>query len=359
MRAHYLLALSLFLAGCTASSRPEPALVGHLAPLSGQRGVQGEQTLAGIALAVQQAREANVTVEGRHIGVLHVDSARGTARAEAVRLLSVNGVSALILGPGLAEVEEVLAASRLHGAPVLVLDEVAEVVAQREVVLLGPDPIRRGRALANFARDELKQSRAALLVDEARPVCEALAGGFRRAWQESKGSLRRWSVRDLPRQAGELKEWKPDVLLLAVAPAGSDDLRKSLPDKVPVLYGGGDGDDLPALSGATVYTATAWSSQARLPEAGKTLLDALAKKQGQAGRSAVLGLDAMRLLLAAFEKAKSLERARLIEALGGIDTFDGVTGEITWQEGRPSRPLFIVRHQEGKEKLLRTVPAKP
>src|SRR4051794_13928169 len=102
MKARYLLLVAVLLAGCTSSSQPEPIWVGHLTPLSGSGRNQGEQAVAAMNLTLEQSREE----AGRPLGVRHADSAKDTARAEAVRLLSVNRVCALVIGPGVANREK-------------------------------------------------------------------------------------------------------------------------------------------------------------------------------------------------------------------------------------------------------------
>src|SRR4051794_143494 len=170
-----VLSVMALAAGCLPSpSKTETVWVGHLAPLSGPDRETGEEAVRAMKLAVEQAREDRVSVRGRPVGVRHVDSASAAARAEATRLLAINGVSALIVGPGVGKVDEIVAAARPHGAPVIVLDEVAEVPDYSGVVLLGPDPAHRGEKLAAVAR-ERKLAKVAVVTDEARPVCVRLA----------------------------------------------------------------------------------------------------------------------------------------------------------------------------------------
>jgi hypothetical protein len=376
MQARFLPLFVLLLAGCASSARPEPLWVGHLAPLSGAAGDEGEQAVAAMNLALEQARADEFSVAGRPLGVRHVDTARGTGRSEAVRLLGVNRVAALVVGPGVQRPEEVVAAARLHGAPVLVLDELPDVPRERGgVVLLAADPARRGEALAELARSELKRTRAAVLVDEARPVCTALASGFARTWRTSKGELRRWKVDDLrhPSAIEELKRFGPDLLLLAVAADRPAWWNESLAGRAAILYGGEDrgGPPLPwldqgAKDGPAVYTATVFSTLGRLPEEGRNRLDALEKKQGQApGPTAALALDAVQWLQQRAEALNKLvqattlkSRLEVLDEMAPLESFDSVTGTMHWQEGRPVRPLFVVRWRGGRESLVRQVPAK-
>jgi hypothetical protein len=380
MSVRYLLLFAVLLPGCASGGRPESFWVGHLAPLSGPGRDEGDQAVAAMNQALEQAREDEFAIDSRPLGVRHVDTGRGTGRAEAVRLLAVNRVCALVVGPGAQRPEEVVAAARLHGALVVVLDELADVPREGNgVVLLAAGPAHRGEVLADFGRHEQKRTRAAVVVDEARSACAAVAEGFSRAWRTSKGELRRWKVDDLRHRSAvdDLARFGPDLLLLAVGaeqPAGLDEAVAGVVGRAVVLYGGEDRDGHPlpwlergAKDGPAVYTATAFSSLARLPEESRPLLDALRKKQGRApGRTAVLALDAIRLLRQRAEVLRELDRAAtlmkrfdLLDRLSPLESLDGVTGTMFWKEGQPVRPLFIVGHQGGQETVVRQVQAKP
>src|SRR5262249_17864148 len=148
-------------------------------------------------------------------------------------------------------------------------------------------------------------------------------------------------------------------------PAGLDEVAAGRP---VVLYGGEDRDGVPPwLEGATVYTASAYSSLAAPTGAGRKLLDALRKKQGRpAGPAGALALDAVRLLetwpdlLANLAKTSDLQkRLKLLNEHPTLGEFDSVAGTMYWKEGRPNRPLFLVRYRGGKETLIRQVQAKP
>ena len=101
-----------------------------------------------------KAHEEDFTVTGRHVGVRHVDAAKGDARAEAIRLLAVNRVAALIVGPGVKNLDDILAAARAHPTPVIVLDEVVQApdCARRVPARPRSGAARRGRGALPAAR---------------------------------------------------------------------------------------------------------------------------------------------------------------------------------------------------------------
>jgi ABC-type branched-subunit amino acid transport system substrate-binding protein len=379
MRVRYLFLLGVLLSGCATYPKAEPIWVGHLAPLSGPERDRGEQALVAMNQALAQAREDDFSIAGRPLGVRHVDSAKGTARAEAVRLLSVNRVCALVAGPGVEKPDDLLAAARLYATPVVVLDELPELPAKSSgVVLLAADPARRGEALAEVARKELKRSRAAVVVAEGLPVQAALTEAFSRTWRERKGDLRRWTTAELRQhgQVEELRRWKPDVVLLAVGPGRPKEMDEALTvlaAQALILDGGEDRDGPPlawldrgAKDGPAICTASAFSRQAHPTDEGRKLLDQVRKKQDRpAGLAAVLALDAIGLLRLRPDVLRDLDREydlakrlTLLDDLAPPESFDSVMGPMHWKDGRPVRPLFVVQYQGGKEKLLRTIEAK-
>ena len=97
----------LLFTGCAAPA-PEPVWFGHV-------GSPSEE-------ALQTLRERLKAEDAAHVRVRHAEPGENP-RAVAVRLLAVHGVKGLILGPGLNNPGEVVAAIRPYGVPVMVLDD--------------------------------------------------------------------------------------------------------------------------------------------------------------------------------------------------------------------------------------------
>ena len=237
-----VLLVVLSVAGCS-STAPEPIWIGHLATLERPRSTGGGGRHPVDATDAGGGAAKDRTVAGRYVGVRHADSAH-LARAEAVRLLAVNQVVGLILGPGLADPEDVAASARSHEAAVVVLDETPVAPLGPAVRLLGADPARRGRALAHLARTKLMKKRVALLIDRRNGLCAALGQAFAAAWRP-EGELREWPVAEaagLPAIRSDLAAYAPDAVLAAVPAAFLPNLPAILP-LVPILYGGPDVDE--------------------------------------------------------------------------------------------------------------------
>src|SRR5262249_12084879 len=164
---------ALALGGCGPRGEPEPVYVGHLLPLSGPDRARGEQARHGALLAVTEARAAGTTDPGPPLAVRHVDT-RGEAklaRAETVRLLTVNKVVALIAGPEAALAEPVVRAARPYNVALVVPGEMADPASAGEgVLVLGASPAYRGEGLARHGAGGKKGRRAAAVSERTDPV---------------------------------------------------------------------------------------------------------------------------------------------------------------------------------------------
>jgi ABC-type branched-subunit amino acid transport system substrate-binding protein len=329
--------------GCSPSSKSEPIWVGHLAPLSGPERERGEESVAVMQRVLEESGE-EATVQKRPVGIRHVDSTSDNARAEATRLLAVNGCVALIVGPGASNVEELIAAARSFTAPVIVLDEVVDPPTYAGLVLLGPDPVRRGEeAAAQLSRREVKQ---VALITESGPTYRAVAESFAKHF---KGELRRWDVADLKRvgEAGfspfaVMKGQKPAAVVVAAPAEWCLESRKALREALPdadLYFVGDDGAALrDKLANREFAITIVPPADAELPQAGAAL-----RRQGkQLSRDALLASDAVRMVLQGLRKTRTLQRDKLVDALETIGEFDSSTGEVTWKQGRPARRLFVV-----------------
>src|SRR5262245_54561178 len=100
-RSWFLLPLVLLSSACTSSSLPQPIWIGQVTALTGKQRERGQEAIRGIELVLGKAEADEMRIDGRAVGVRHADSAGPSGSGEVVRLLTVNHVAALLLGPGL------------------------------------------------------------------------------------------------------------------------------------------------------------------------------------------------------------------------------------------------------------------
>ena len=126
----------LAIAGCAGRSKEEPIWVGHIGPA----GKRGESAIDGMQQMLADLRENEFAVSGRTLGVRHVEAKdKARSRAEASRLLAVNRVACLIVGPEVEGVADVCAIARAHDAIAVVLGGTADRALAEQGVWLGID----------------------------------------------------------------------------------------------------------------------------------------------------------------------------------------------------------------------------
>jgi ABC-type branched-subunit amino acid transport system substrate-binding protein len=309
----------------------------------------------GIDTALRLAREDGWP-GGRPLAVRHVDSSTGQPADSAVRLLAVNRVAALVLGPGV-QAQPALVAASAQGALALVLDELPEPPAGLPAVLLGPDPGQRGEELAKLARDRSGARRIAVVSDPSDPVSAALARAFVGAWGKDGRLV------EVNPDSEKVPPPAADVVLAAVPPAKLDAVCRrfaGVDGGALVLYGGPDVEEAEVLAAGhpgEVYHVTAFAASGPLSEVGQRWREAHVQTWSHPpGRAAALAADSIYLLLAGLRTAPSPGRDGLAKALDRLDTFTGVTGTVRWSNGRPHRPLYLLVSASGKVRKVQRLP---
>jgi branched-chain amino acid transport system substrate-binding protein len=376
-----LLIPPLLLAGCGGRAPVPQVLIGHVATLSGPDRGPGEDAARGIRLAVKEAdRDTKPALE-----VLHVD-ARGQAEAfeaEAVRLLAVNRVSALLGG---TTAEEVVALDRgraLAGAPVplVTFSGLSSRGLSQQVFLTGLTPSAQGKALARAAAQRLGQpiARAAaalaapgpiaaavvagdgfpvvvVLVDERREEFVQVAEAFVRERGAGRPGLAPWRYgkdADFAALAGRAAAEHPAGVLIAGEAEAVRQVRGHLAG-VPVFFGGGP-EAAAALAAHRdtadgIYFVTPFVQGADPPAARKFVEQYRAAFHEEPGGAAAVAYEGTRLLAEAVRQAEgSPTAARLRDNLAGLRNFPGLCGPLSFDADRVlRRPAFVVGLDHGR-----------
>jgi branched-chain amino acid transport system substrate-binding protein len=360
--------LLALVAGCGPRPNPEPVLVGHVVPLSGPERTAGEHARQGVQVAVAEAKAEGKTVAGRALAVLHADSCGDpeAVGAEAVRLLSVNRVAALLAGPIAGSAERLLRADESYGVPVVVPGELSDPPAWSAALSLGARPQERGRALARYASRDLKAVCAVVLTDARDSVASALAAAFVPAWPHGGGAaVEEWTVggaADLPALAARAAKARPDLVVFAGNPADFRAFRRESANaglRMPLVYGGEDaGPD--AVSGGLgagpeVYLATVYATE-KLTARGREFARRYeAEFHEPPDLYAAQAYDGAALLLGVLQRAQATAAAPLRDELARTESFETVTGPVAWKDRRPRRTFFLVGVKEGPVRVVQTV----
>jgi branched-chain amino acid transport system substrate-binding protein len=356
-------ALSALLTGCPRPAPPGPVLIGHIAPEHGPDQEFGRQATQAVALAVEEANAAD-GIAGRRVEVLHADAGEKPEelRAQAVRLLTVNQVSALIGGRTAAQADLLGQAAEAHQAAVMTAAGFTGQPPNRSVFAVGLSPAEQGKALARFAGNDLKADRVALLLDGRPPTGPPFGDAFRREVTQTAGrAVEVWTYRDgkeFADLAQRVKGYAPAAVVVA-GTAGDllalrDDFRRAqLPEAMPVLFAGEE-DALPALladgrRSQGVYATTAYAPDESAPRATAFAQRYRERHHREPDAAAVLAYDAARLLFTAARSTHSFDPAKLREELLQPGPREALTGNLFFRPDQTAaRPVYVVQVQDGK-----------
>jgi len=365
LRRSAALLLPLVLLGCTAKQPTDPIQVAHLLPLTGPSKKAAEDAQRGLSLAVEDVNAEGQRVGGRTVVVRTVDT-RGEpdlVQAEAVRLITLNKVAALVAGPDSRGAERLARTAQPYGVPVVVPGDFPPGTGVEGAVSLAAPPATRGEILARYAVKELKPKHVVVLTDQRAPVAVALADAFRKEWPRGDSSaVEEWPYRNDTEQGElfrKLAKNPPDVALFAGAPADFPALAAQLQEekaKVTLLYGGEDVGVGPLQKpGVEAVTATVFIPEA-LTDKGQEFARRYQEQYHEPPSfPAAQAYDAGRLLFETMQKANTAAPARIRDDLLKLDAFESLTGKVTWKDRKAQRTVFVVRVSGDGAKLVQTV----
>jgi branched-chain amino acid transport system substrate-binding protein len=373
MQRWLVLSLALLVAGCSGSSAPPSIYVGHVATLSGPDKAAGDQAARAIRLAVKEQNNLAADNKTRPIVVRHTDT-KGNLdafEAEAVRLISVNRVVALLGGDGADEV------ARMEKAQAAVVSASPRTPGCSELVFFtGLSWIFQGQVLARFAVQDLEATKLAVLIDERKENGLALAGAFARELHaatlkknpKAAADVVTWRFNREPPVADWAKRLAQDKRQAVLFIGASRDLikvRQGLPFSGPILFGGADGagrELLDSREATGVYLVTAFAGDVDLPRAKEFTASYRQAFSEDPDVHAALAYDAARLLFEAIAQcppglgpdgiSKEVPK-QLIK----LKDFAGLTGPLAFTADRQLlRPAFVVRVENNGLKQLRRFP---
>jgi branched-chain amino acid transport system substrate-binding protein len=359
----------LSVVGCSGKTPLDPVLVGHVVPLSGPERLAGEHARHGILLAVEDANAGIDSTAVPPVRVLHADSRGEDMGPIATRLISVNGVAALLGGLSPSEIATLAAAAKQYNVPLVAPGTYEGAANDPYVFPTGLSPTCQGTVLAQFSLEELKAKRALIAtnVDDKRPaldraqsqaVSAAFAAGIRRAGGDVRNEFTYKTPDELKSAMVKARTDKPAAVLLAGVPEDLTALRTAgLEEKTSVLFAGIDGASihLKSLRSAdAVYMATAFAS-----DGTPAAIEFSKKYQDRFGEppdaGAGLAYDAARVLFDAIRRARGGDCARLRQALEEVKEFPALGGPLSWDaRHQASRPAFVVRIEKGQVKSQKT-----
>jgi branched-chain amino acid transport system substrate-binding protein len=364
-----LVVTSLLLVSCGGADG-DTIKVGGIGELTGDIPAVGASFKNAAEIAVAEINDAGgLDVGGKKYQIeLIIEDNAGKAEqsaSAAQKLITQDNVVAII-GPNasryaipaseIAESSKTVLISPWSTNPKTTLD--ANTGAPKKYVFRAAfiDPFQ-GRVVAKFALDELGCAKAAVLYDVASDYNKGIAEFFKQTFEENGGQVVSFETyttgdKDFNAQLTKIKDTNPECIFLpnyySEVPLQIQQ-GKALGIEVPFLGSDSWGSsELFSLCGADCdgyYFSTHYAADAATPVATKFIEAYKAKYGNTPDDVAALTYDSFGLLWKALQDAGSVDREAVRNALAKIPSYDGVTGNMQFQEGSgdPVKSAVIIQ----------------
>ena len=355
--------LALALSTCS----PRSVRIGAFLSLTGATSAFGTSAANAIKLATDEINQ-NGGINGREVMIeIEDDESKTEAVAGIVEhLIKEHEVEALIAEP--------VSTRAMVGAPIAQQNGIVMISSasvKPELTMQGDHIFRacfisstEGAAVAKFAREKLKASKAAIILDDKNDYAVVLAGFFADSFKKLGGQIVRQekyeaNATDLSTQLQAIKSAGPDIVFApgfyTTAPLVAREVKRA---GIGATLMGSDGWDSPELmkGGSDVFEGVYFANHFWVgsddPLVKKFVSDYRAKYGVDPDALAATAYDATRMLCDAFKRAKSNTSADLRNALADTKDFPGVTGKITLDANRNAQvPVYLLRIEKGHPQI--------
>jgi branched-chain amino acid transport system substrate-binding protein len=344
--------------GVAGSAAAAGLKVGAVFPISGGQSTFGEESLNGMAMALDDLKAKDPELFKQITIIKEDEKSNPVDAATAVKkLLNVDKVD-VVFGS--------VASSNTLSMTTAVMDAgkvlVTPASTNPEVTKKGDGIFRtcfidpfQGAVLANFALQNLGKKKAAILLDHKSDYSKGLAQFFEEAFKKGGGEIvanesYEAGKKDFKTQLTKLRAKKPDVILIPGYYGEVGLIMKQAHQmgfKVPML--GGDGWDSPTLyelAGADAvqghYFSTHFAPDDKDPAVQAFVKNYQARFKAAPGAMAALGYDGILVIADAFKRAGTNDAAAIKKALGATVGFKGVSGAVTMNANRDAEKEAVV-----------------
>lgn len=348
--------------------------VGLIAELSGELLYVGESCREAAELFVEEVnRSGGVQVDGTayEIELVIADCSLDTAMAEkavmdlakdeeVIAIIGPNASSNAVAAAGIAEEEKILLISPWSTNPNTTLTD--EGKPKTYVFRACFTDIFEGEVMAQFAANEMGIDSAAVLYDMTAEVLISQAERFAMSFKEQEGIISAFESyergdADVEEQLERIKNTNPDAVFLStyfLDVANQAQIARDIGITVPFL--GSDAwitDSLIEEAGTLLegsYVCNHYSPESERPETRDFVESYMSKHGRPPDDVAALTYDSMGLLRKALENAEKGERGSVRDAMAQLRRYEGVTGEMFYEENSrdPEKPAVILQIREGK-----------
>ncbi|HEX7832751.1 MAG TPA: ABC transporter substrate-binding protein [Thermoanaerobaculia bacterium] len=338
--------------------------VGVYGALTGDQAAFGTSTVQGARIAADEINAAG-GIDGRKIQLLIEDDQGRAEEAATVvtKLITGSNVVALV---GENSSNQSLAAAPIaqaNGVPMISPSSTNPAVTEKGDYIFRvcfTDPYQ-GKALAAFARRDLKLDTAAILVDKKNDYSIGLAGVFRKEFEAAGGKI----VAEQSYAGGDsefrpqltaIRNAKPQALFIPgfYTEVGQIAIQaRDLGITVPLL--GGDGWDSPTVIqiGGRAIENSYFSDHYFVGDTRDVVKKFVSEYEKRHGKkpeaTAALGYDAVHIFALAAKRAKSLDRKKIRDEIAATKDYVGVSGNITMGADRnPIKSVAMIKIENGQ-----------
>lgn len=373
-------AASILITGCGGSDKGSSAdsiKIGAIGEMTGGNASYGTSMMRGFNLAAKEINAAG-GVDGKKIVLVEADTK--SEPAEAANAMSklinqdkvsfVSGIftsSSAIAACNISETAKVpyLAVGATNPAVTVAKDGSTKPNTFRVCFI---DPFQ-GTVGANFVTNELKAKTAAIYIDNSSDYSKGLADFFKKSFVANGGSIvaeEAYLQKDTDFKAvlTKIKATNPEIIYV---PGYYEEVGKIIKQArelgitVPIVGGDGwDSPKLPEIAGADALNNTFFTNHYS-PDAdsaeSKAFVAAFEKEYNQKPDApAVLGYDALKLMVDAIKRAGAADPAKVSKALAETKSFNAVTGALALNDKHDAvKSVTIIKFQDGKQAYCSTV----
>jgi branched-chain amino acid transport system substrate-binding protein len=377
-----LSALLLNLAACgkneTATTGDGEVVVkiGAIQPLTGPQAHLGKDNENGTRMAIDDANAKGISIGGRKVRFEllseddQADPKTATIVAQKMMDEKVNGIIGhLNSGTTIPASKIYFDAGIVQISPSATNPKYTEQGFKTAFRVM-PNDVQQGKVLGDFAVTRLGAKKVAI-IDDRTAYGQGLADQFEAAAKAAGAEIvtRQYTTdksTDFMAILTAVKSEKADVLFFGGMDAQGGPMMKQFKTLgLNAKFLTGDGGSTPEfikLSGGSAEGA--YSSLPGLPldkmPGGKTFADKFTAKYGQIQLYAPYCYDAVSVMIAAMQKADSIDPAKYLPVLAGI-THDGVTAKVSFDAKGDIKDGAITLYQvkNGKWEVLETVGGVP
>ena len=360
--------LVLAFTGVFKKAETQEIKIGIVGPHTGPVAVYGEAVRDAALVAIEEINAAGGVLGMKFVPVIEDTKGDGAEASNAVNKVITRDKVVAIIGPVISSTANV-AGAIVNREKVPMIAPAATAV---EVTHAGEYTSRvcfldsyQATVMAKFSREELKAEKAAILIDVASDYSIGLKDVFAEKLVEYGGEIVEVvsytsGDSDFSAQLTKIKAAAPDVIYLPVY--YNDDiliLRQARNLGITATFLGADGWDAPELIEGAGDAAEGcyFTTHYTIHDPSPVVQNFVQKFQEKYGKPPIvfnaLGYDAVKMLADAIERAGSLDREEIKDAINSTENFEGVTGMITLDENRnPYKEVTIVTVKNGQFELV-------